>query len=418
MIKRLTYFCFISLFFICTPITKGFSDVQENHPHFHAINYLEKNSIIQGYSDGSFQADKPISRAELLKIGLLSNGHIISSQTSAPAFLDVKDNEWFYQFLSYAKINGIVNGYPDGTFRPHNQVNAVEAMKMLIEMGSLSVDKDTKTDEEWFMPYVHLLDTYQLRKNLIQEYDKVLNRGEVAELMFRIMSISHFNALSVEDLVYRINNDSRFENLLSFVFARGYTHIISATQKTADNQSHTLFRLTPYQNKNAFILQFYDTAHKIDFYVLIEYYEEEENAWLHFADAKSEYRMRISSKKPTIDNEESEVSFIPQTFSNSMQFSLEPYGTDYNDALSTFSYGTDFIYSGISDLILNYRIQRASHYQCKTKHLFNEGCIAHIFFQNGNFWNNLCRAGRERSLAGAKDCGTTEYRNTIPKRQW
>ena len=45
-----------------------FTDVGENHPYLPAIRYLKQNGVIIGYSDGSFKPDQEVNRAEALKI--------------------------------------------------------------------------------------------------------------------------------------------------------------------------------------------------------------------------------------------------------------------------------------------------------------------------------------------------------------
>lgn len=50
-----------------------FSDVPSHDPDFYkSMKYLKERNIVKGYADGSFEAEKKISRAEFLKILLLS----------------------------------------------------------------------------------------------------------------------------------------------------------------------------------------------------------------------------------------------------------------------------------------------------------------------------------------------------------
>lgn len=49
-----------------------FTDVHNNHPYLPAIRYLKENGIIVGYSDGTFRPDQEVNRAEALKLLTLS----------------------------------------------------------------------------------------------------------------------------------------------------------------------------------------------------------------------------------------------------------------------------------------------------------------------------------------------------------
>ncbi len=56
----------------------------------------------------------------------------MSLQTFAN-FNDVDNSELYFKGIKYLQDNGIVNGYEDGTFKPHNEVNRAEMLKIVIE---------------------------------------------------------------------------------------------------------------------------------------------------------------------------------------------------------------------------------------------------------------------------------------------
>lgn len=58
-----------------------------------------------------------------------------------------------------AKRLGWIGGYPDGTFRPGQQVNRAEGMKIVVEAfgGNIRASSDVPSDVRtgtWFYPYV------------------------------------------------------------------------------------------------------------------------------------------------------------------------------------------------------------------------------------------------------------------------
>jgi peptidoglycan lytic transglycosylase len=56
--------------------TAIYSDVDTGHPEYVAIKYLSENGIINGYADGSFKPDNLVNRVEALKIVLEGNNLI------------------------------------------------------------------------------------------------------------------------------------------------------------------------------------------------------------------------------------------------------------------------------------------------------------------------------------------------------
>jgi hypothetical protein len=107
-----------------------FPDVALTHKNFYAITFFFINKIIQGYPDGTYKPNNPINRAELMKLVVsTNNSNEIDAVKYSNCFPDVKD-EWFAKYVCYAKEQGWISGYPDKTFKPENYVNRAEAIKI------------------------------------------------------------------------------------------------------------------------------------------------------------------------------------------------------------------------------------------------------------------------------------------------
>lgn len=111
--------------------TGFFSDVPADHPHYTAIEFLRSEGIIGGYPDGTFKPAQVVNRAEALKI-LLEARKAAVSEPAASSFSDVPLGEWFTKYVETGKTLGIIGGNPDGTFAPARTVNKVEFLKMLL----------------------------------------------------------------------------------------------------------------------------------------------------------------------------------------------------------------------------------------------------------------------------------------------
>ena len=113
------------------------SDIS-GHSNMQAILGLLYRGIISGYPDGTFKPDNDLNRAELLKILVHGTGGAPSVEDYQECFPDVH-NQWFAPYVCYALAEGWVDGYPDGTFKPANPVNKAEAMKMLFNSQELNI---------------------------------------------------------------------------------------------------------------------------------------------------------------------------------------------------------------------------------------------------------------------------------------
>lgn len=125
----------LSLFItLITPffvLAASFSDVPPNHFDYEVIEFLKTEGIISGYPDGTFQPDHFVNRAEALKMVLTAKKIALKSITSS-SFKDVTVSDWFAPYIETAKSMNIVSGNPDGTFAPARHVNKVELLKMLL----------------------------------------------------------------------------------------------------------------------------------------------------------------------------------------------------------------------------------------------------------------------------------------------
>ena len=86
--------------------------------------------IVEGYEDGAFRPDSPVTRAEAMTLLLRATRVSVlleQQETPAPAFDDIDPNDWFAPGIAGAHVLGIVEGYEDGTFRPHSPITRAEA---------------------------------------------------------------------------------------------------------------------------------------------------------------------------------------------------------------------------------------------------------------------------------------------------
>lgn len=113
--------------------TAAFTDVPSTHSNYEAINSLKLNGVIGGYPDGTFKPDQVVNRVEVLKMVFEGLGISDPGLLKSPQFADVDLGAWYGEYLKKAYTLGMVEGYSDGTFKPAQTVNLVENLKLLLE---------------------------------------------------------------------------------------------------------------------------------------------------------------------------------------------------------------------------------------------------------------------------------------------
>jgi PKD repeat protein len=99
-----------------------FSDVAVNYWAMHQILACVDAGIVQGYPDGTYRPTQQVTRGQMAvyiarALVVPSGDAAIPDPEPPPSFSDVADH-WAYKWIEYAVSQNVVQGYPDGTYRP------------------------------------------------------------------------------------------------------------------------------------------------------------------------------------------------------------------------------------------------------------------------------------------------------------
>lgn len=101
-----------------------------------AIGRLGGLGVVTGYASGDFKPDQNITRAEFAAVAvrLLGMDAAANAAKGATKFKDVSSSHWGAGYVNLAVGNGVIKGYPDGTFKPEANVTYAEAFAMLVRV--------------------------------------------------------------------------------------------------------------------------------------------------------------------------------------------------------------------------------------------------------------------------------------------
>lgn len=105
-----------------------FRDVTPADWYNHAAATLHKLGVVSGYPDGSFAPDAPITRAEFVK---LATGFFQYQYTGTEQFFNDISDSWAADAIRAAASMGLIDGYPDGSFRPDAPISRAEAVAIV-----------------------------------------------------------------------------------------------------------------------------------------------------------------------------------------------------------------------------------------------------------------------------------------------
>lgn len=123
------------------------------------IQYVIDKKLVEGYEDGNYGLDKNIKRSEITRLLVLANGNeelAKQLQGSMKIYSDVDAKHWANGVISVgttvpSDANGIamLAGYPDGSFKPENDVTYAELAKMLVVLVKEDLTADMVKNAKW-----------------------------------------------------------------------------------------------------------------------------------------------------------------------------------------------------------------------------------------------------------------------------
>jgi len=191
MMKKILSLLLVMMMFSSVAFAANFTDFNESHWAYVYVDELVENGVVNGYEDGSYRPESNVTRAELSKLLSLQFGESVEK-----TYTDVSENDWFYDyvtvsgsyFLSEGVFNpntpatreevayaiykaknlnaptaaatftdtaniaavyqdavaavaeqGIITGYPDGSFGPKNNITRAEVATVLSRAIKLDV---------------------------------------------------------------------------------------------------------------------------------------------------------------------------------------------------------------------------------------------------------------------------------------
>jgi uncharacterized repeat protein (TIGR02543 family) len=118
----------------------SFTDVPEDAWYCEAVSTLAAMGILSGNANGTFDPNRPITRAELATIC----ARFDTSTAGGSSFTDI-EGHWAQAYIEKAAALGWIQGYPDGTFRPDSNITRAETMTLINRV----LDRTPESEEQF-----------------------------------------------------------------------------------------------------------------------------------------------------------------------------------------------------------------------------------------------------------------------------
>lgn len=198
-----------------------FPDVPDGHIYQEEIEFLVGMQVINGNPDGTFLPLKNVNRAEMLKMLYRTAGKTPDPGRRL-CFPDVQPGSWYEPYVCDAAQHHYVEGYSDGTFRPERPVSRVEALKMIMMLLDIPVPELTKRSRDvvkfvdvslsaWYTKYLYLAFARRILPIEGQEGprfypDQALLRGEAAAYIYQALHLQEAEQSTEDEAVSSVSS--------------------------------------------------------------------------------------------------------------------------------------------------------------------------------------------------------------------
>mgnify|MGYP001439170656 FL=1 len=123
------------------------ADFEDTKDHWarKEIGALAGKGIIKGKSEGIFDPDANITRAEFVALMTRAMGYGENHGYTVP-FMDVRENDWYYNPIAIAYNEGLVNGKSATEFDPNGKITRQEMAKIISNIMKDKFHSQEKVD--------------------------------------------------------------------------------------------------------------------------------------------------------------------------------------------------------------------------------------------------------------------------------
>ncbi len=127
--------------------SEAFTDVQPGAWYYDNVMQAAAAGIVSGRGDGTFAPLANVTRRDFA-IMLTQMMGISNDGTAVSPFIDVEDDDYGVVAIDYCSAHGIVSGYTDGTFQPNKTITRQEAASMIVKaMGVSKASEELYPDD-------------------------------------------------------------------------------------------------------------------------------------------------------------------------------------------------------------------------------------------------------------------------------
>ena len=136
------------------PAFAFYSDMDTNHWAYKQIKQLSEQSVVVGYPDGTFKPDENVTRAEFASMAIKALGQENATVAQPVNFKDINKDFWAYNAIQKAIYFDLISNPDKGEkFRPYDSVSRAEALS--IAVNALTTEQISEQKAKYVLSKVY-----------------------------------------------------------------------------------------------------------------------------------------------------------------------------------------------------------------------------------------------------------------------
>lgn len=152
------------------PVTNPFTDIKEGVWYYDDVMFVYQNSLMNGTSSTTFSPDSTLTRAMIVTI-LWRNEGSPSIEGMYAEFADVIQGSWYETAVGWAARNGIVQGYSEGFFGPNDPITRQD-LAVILERYMRFIGSELNVTDQW-IEFADEAEISEYAMNAIQTLNKL-----------------------------------------------------------------------------------------------------------------------------------------------------------------------------------------------------------------------------------------------------
>lgn len=177
-----------------------------NTPLFTPVKALLDKEIFTGYPDGTFKPENNITRAEVaVALTKMTNRtNALDAAANNNKFSDLAGYDWAKAYINVMSDVGIVKGITATTFEPGKNISYAELITMLIRTKG-GAASELEAYGVWPDNYIQYAQMYNMLGDVIvTDWSAPASRGDTAKLIYRVMPKSSTTTSAITINLYGV----------------------------------------------------------------------------------------------------------------------------------------------------------------------------------------------------------------------